>query len=148
MVFRRDWVVMVQRDMERLLEDLSRRKPPSYFYPAPWQLPLDVYETPNEVIVLAELAGVSRDGLEIIADSSALTIRGERQDPTFNRQEGVFCQKCCHQLEIYWGPFERTISLPTTIDPDQTSATFQDGVLEVRLPKASSEKPYRIKVKG
>jgi HSP20 family protein len=148
MTSHRDWLFeidIIQRDMGRFLEEIYRRKPPSYQFPPRWQPSVDVYETDNEFIALVELAGVSHEDIEVVVDNNSLTIRGERRStPELRKGE----KRYCYQLEIYWGPFERTISLPSTVDPERTTATFYSGILEIVLPKPSKEAIHQIKIRG
>lgn len=144
---RRDWfyeIEVIQRDIGRFLEEVYQRKPPSHHFLPKWQPSIDVYEAPDKFIVLAELAGVKEGEIEVVVDGTSLILRGERREtPELRRGEE---RRCCYQLEIYWGPFERVIPLPSPIDPDKTTATFYNGILEIVLPKSSKE--VQIKVKG
>lgn len=134
MAMLRDWfgeLTFVHQEMERLLDDFSRRKPPPcQFSLRIWEPAVDVCETSTQVIVTVELAGVSRDNLEVKVDRQKLYLRGERGEP--NQEE-----RCsCHRLEIYWGPFERTVPLPCPVEADSARATFHSGLLEVTLSKS------------
>ncbi len=144
MVLRGSWFQSMQQDMERLLDDLARRKPPhSQFLPQPWQPAIDIYETPDSIIVLTELAGIREEGMEIEINSTSLLLRGQRQAGQQAPEK-----KECHQLEIYWGAFERAVNLPCPIDPDGSKASFRGGILEIVLPKAKRENSYQIRVRG
>lgn len=124
---------LVHQEMERLLEDFSRRKPPTFqFGFRSWEPAVDVGETDTEIVVVAELAGVKEEQLELIVKPTSLYIRGERE------QANPGQKRSCHRLEIYWGPFERLVPLPATVDPEAGRATFQDGMLKVVLPKVES----------
>ncbi|MDP6511247.1 MAG: Hsp20/alpha crystallin family protein [Dehalococcoidia bacterium] len=130
MSFRRDWFSTMHQEMERLLDDFSRRKPPTHqFRPSGWEPAVDVTETDTHVNVLVELAGVKKQHVEIAVDRNTLRLRGRRQEvaPNANRS--------CHRLEIIWGPFERVIPLPAAVVPEETQATFKDGMLEAVLIK-------------
>mgnify|MGYP001577062567 CR=1 FL=1 len=146
MALKTSWFESVQRnlqDMEKLLDDLSRRKPPhSHFLPKPWQPAIDIYKTADSIVVLAELAGVGEEDIEMEISPFSLLLRG-------HRQAGPRCpeKKECHQLEIYWGVFEQAIHLPFPIDPDGATASFQKGILVVVLPKAKQEQTHQIRVR-
>jgi HSP20 family protein len=114
---RSDWIsdmdVMQQR-MERLLTHISTSKPPRvHFSPRVWAPLVDVYETPEEVVVLVDLAGVTKDELNIALDHDDLIIRGERQDKRPEKRRTYY------QMEITCGPFERRIHLPATVDSER-----------------------------
>lgn len=142
---RRDWsevVVNIQKEMERLMDEVVSRKPPAVrFAPKTWQPAIDIYETDSEVVVLVELAGVEEDEIEVIVHNGVLTIRGERRDI----KQGI--KRTYSQMEILWGPFERDITLSATVNVDQIKAFYEAGVLEVVLPKLGEEKPHRVDVR-
>ena len=144
MEFRYDWLSNVQgmqREMERLLDYFGSSKPPLVHFARMWEPAIDVYETEKEVIVLVELAGVKQDEFEVVIDGNTLVIRGERKETPL-RSRGT-----CYQMEIHRGSFERSILLPTTVDPDKTEASFEDGLLKISLPKTRLEQPLRVEIK-
>lgn len=141
MAFRRDWFTTMQQEVERLIDDFSRRKPPAHQFRLPgWEPAVDVSETDTQVVVLLELAGVSKGQVEMAVERSTLRVRGRRQEarPSTRRS--------CHRLEIYWGPFERVVPLPAPVQPEATQATFEDGMLKIVLTKAKL-RPARLIVK-
>jgi len=103
---------------------------------------IDVSETDSEYLVRAEMPGLSQDNIEVSLDNGVLTISGKRE--TENREEN----EKVHRIERTYSAFERRIAVPRTVDPDRVSATYKDGVLEVRLPKTEESKPRRIEVKA
>jgi len=145
MRIRREWpevVVNIQREMERLMDDVASRKPPAVrFSPRTWQPAIDVYETDNDVVVLIELAGVKQDEIEVIVNNNILTIRGDRRD----NKRGI--KRTYSQMEILWGVFQREISLPVNVNTNQVKAFYENGFLEVILPKLNEEKPYHIGIR-
>jgi HSP20 family protein len=104
------------------------------------QLTIDVYQTPDDVIVLSTIAGVKSADLEITLNNDLLTIRGKRSNPAEAKQEDYFYQ------ENYWGSFSRSVILPVDVDGDKVRAELKDGILKVMLPKATRAKTKRIKV--
>ena len=104
------------------------------------QLTLDVYQTPDDVVVLSTIAGVKSADLEVTLNNDLLTIRGARQNPADVAQENYFYQ------ENYWGKFSRSVILPVDVDGDKVRAELKDGVLRVVLPKATKAKTKKIKV--
>lgn len=105
-----------------------------------WTPPVDVYETADAILVTAELPGLSADKVEVEFDDHVLSIRGERPFVE-SSEEGRY-----HHLERTYGAFARAVSLPTGVRPDQITATFTDGVLHVRVPKAEEVKARKITV--
>ncbi len=139
MAFRRDWFTNMQQEMERLLDDFSRRKPPSHqFRLRGWEPPVDVTETDTQVVLLVELAGVSKEQVELVVERNTLLLRGRRREGPHSPK------RSCHRLEIYWGPFERVVPLPAPVLPEATRATFADGILEVVLAKARPQPVHMI----
>ena len=99
-----------------------------------WQPLLDVFETEKAVIVRLELAGVRREDLRVSVDRDRLRIRGVRRPP---EDEEVLR---LHQMEIAFGPFERTVRVSMPFETDQVSARLEDGYLSVILPKRQLRK--------
>jgi len=143
---RRDWsevIVTMQKEMERLLDEVANRKPPSvHFAPKAWQPTIDVFETDSEVVVLIELAGVNENEIEVTVQHDILTIRGIRKDI----KRGI--KRTYSQMEILWGPFERNVTLPANINVDEIKAFYEAGILEVVLPKRNKEKPLRVDIRA
>lgn len=141
----REWpeiVVNMQREMERLMDDVASRKPPAVrFSPRTWQPAIDVYETDNDVVVLVELAGVKQDEIEVIVNNNILTIRGDRRD----KKRGI--KRTYSQMEILWGSLQREIPLLVSVNTNQVKAFYENGFLEVILPKLNEEKPYHVGIK-
>jgi len=142
---RRDWsevIVSMQREVERLLGDFASRKPPSVrFSPKAWEPEIDIYETADNVVVLVELAGLKQEEIEVIVHGSLLVVRGERRDI----KQGI--RRSYYQMEILWGPFERSINLPVAVDANQTKAYYEGGFLEIVLPKLREETHRRVEIK-
>ncbi len=105
------------------------------------QLAIDVYQTPNEVVVESTIAGVKGDHLDIDVTSEKVTIRGERQKEQKISVGDYYYQEC------FWGKFSRSIILPEEIDPDKAHSSLKNGVLTVHLPKVHKGRARKIKVK-
>ncbi|MEE9202609.1 MAG: Hsp20/alpha crystallin family protein [Dehalococcoidia bacterium] len=141
MAFRRDWFTTMQQEVERFIDDFSRRKPPSHqFRLRGWEPAVDVIETETQVVVLVELAGIRKGQVEMAVERNTVRVRGRRQEDPHSPK------RSCHRLEIYWGPFERVVPLPTPVQPEATQATFEDGMLKIVLTKAKLH-PARLIVK-
>ena len=133
----RDLIRQMEREMQQFSDEAFRG-----FFSLPnsgsgrfWQPPVDIHETEAAVVVKVELAGVKAADLQVslTPDDRILHISGTRAESHGDRDGRVRC----HQLEIYFGPFERAVALPTGIrlDRDAIKATYRDGFLSVRLPK-------------
>jgi HSP20 family protein len=95
-----------------------------------WHPDMDVYEAETALTVTVELAGVDQEELEVLLFEDALVIEGRRRLPV--TEEGVY-----HQAGIRQGPFRVEVSLPVPIEPDRVEASFDRGLLRVRLPKVA-----------
>jgi HSP20 family protein len=104
------------------------------------RLPLDAYTTPEEIVIIAPLPGLTPDEVDIALEGDTLTIRGELRPPLEN-VEYLF-------QERPFGAFSRTLTLNVPIDAAKAEAVFENGVLTLTLPKAEETKPKTIKVKG
>jgi HSP20 family protein len=100
----------------------------------------DVYETADNVVVVVEIAGVSAEEIDISVEGKTLTVRGERED----RQRHL--SRLYHQMEICCGLFERSVTLPSEVDPQRASATYSDGILAIVLPKVQQQLARRVRV--
>lgn len=104
------------------------------------RLPLDAYTTPEEIVIIAPLPGLTPEEVDIVLEGDTLTIRGELRPPLEN-VEYLF-------QERPFGAFSRTLTLNVPIDAEKAEAVFENGVLTLTLPKAEETKPRTIKVKG
>lgn len=94
-----------------------------------WRPPTDVLDYPDRIIVRTEIAGVSKEKISIRVKENVLLIRGSRQKELEN-------DDCVYRnMELTYGRFERNILLPDTVNPDQISATYKDGFLEITIQK-------------
>jgi HSP20 family protein len=137
----RDIFRQMEREMQQLSDEVFRG-----FFDMPgsagrfWSPAIDIYESESDLLVKIELPGVRPHELSVSvsADDRALTIGGIRREPEEERRGRLRC----HQLEIYFGPFERTIALPTNvrIDREDIKAVYREGFLLVTLPKIAMER--------
>ncbi len=105
------------------------------------ELAVDVYQTPDFVVVKALVAGVSPNNLDISLSRDMITIQGTREDEREVEDDGYF------QRELYWGGFTRTILLPEEVDVDMADASEKHGILIIRLPKINKAKQTKLKVR-
>lgn len=106
------------------------------------ELAVDVYQTPDAIVVKALLAGVQPGAIDISLTREMLTISGARQDEREVEEENYF------QRELYWGSFSRTILLPEEIDVDMAEASEKHGILMIRLPKINKKRQAKLKVRS
>lgn len=105
------------------------------------QLTVDVYNTPDEIVIKAIVAGVKPDDLDISITRDMVTIRGKREEHREVNEEDYFYR------ELYWGFFSRTILLPQEIEVDAAHASEKHGLLTIKLPKIDKERQTKLKVK-
>lgn len=98
-----------------------------------WAPQVEVFERGNNLVIRADLPGLSREDVDVEVDDDALIIRGERHNDVEDEQEGYY------RSERSYGSFYRAIPLPDNVDASQCNATFRDGVLEVTLPKPQQQ---------
>jgi HSP20 family protein len=102
--------------------------------------PVDVFETPEEYVLRADLPGVSQKDVKVSLMGDTLTLRGERKQESASKNGGV------HRVERICGTFERSFTLGSPVRSDQVKAQVKDGVLEIRVPKADEAKLREIEV--
>jgi HSP20 family protein len=107
----------------------------------PRQPAIEVTEDKDTVIVKAEIPGLKKEDLRVDLSNTLLTIGGERKQEQEKKGKGFYYS------ERSYGSFSRTIQLPADVLAEQASATFKDGILEVRLPKTEEAKRKAVKIK-
>lgn len=105
-----------------------------------WAPVLDMHETKDDLVLSFELPGVAEKDVAVSIMGDMLTVKGER---AFNREPK---DENVHHVERIYGKFERSVQLPMPVQADRVKATYRDGVLEVKLPKAEEVKPKAIKI--
>jgi HSP20 family protein len=130
----------MQEQMSRLLDMAWNREPGEDMKEGVWQPPVDIFEDKDSVVIKAELPGIDQKDIDIKIEESTLNIRGERKYEEDIRKENY------HRVERFYGGFQRTFSLPNTIDQERVKASCDKGVLTVVLPKREETKPKQIKV--
>jgi HSP20 family protein len=106
------------------------------------QLPVDVYQTANEIIIRAFVAGVRPDELNVSISRDMVEIDGHREERDQVSGSDYFSQ------ELFWGSFSRTILLPQEVDVDLATAGAKDGLLTVVMPKLDKSKQTKLRVKA
>ena len=106
------------------------------------ELAVDVYQTDDDIVVQAMIAGVNPDDIDISITRDMVTIKGRRVAP--RRIEGG---EYFHQ-ELYWGPFSRTILLPEEVEADHAEAVEKHGLLMLKLPKIDKRHTAQVKVRS
>lgn len=105
-----------------------------------WIPAMDLVEEGESYVLRADLPGVSEDEVNVELEDNVLTISGERKSRHEDQREGY------HRIERAFGSFSRSLTLPEGVDADSIDASFDLGVLEVRVPKPEQRKPRRVAI--
>ena len=105
------------------------------------ELTVDVFQTPDEIIIQSTVAGVKPDELDVTITQDMVTLKGKRQKGHEINEKDYFYK------ELYWGAFSRSILLPQEVDSDAAQATLKNGLITIKLPKLDRAKTQRLKVK-
>lgn len=105
-----------------------------------WAPAMDLLETDDHFVLRADLPGLSEDDVTIELEDSVLTLSGERKSEHEEKREGYY------RVERSFGSFSRSLTLPKGVDADAVNASFDRGVLEVRIPKPEQRKPRKIAI--
>ena len=107
---------------------------------ASWVPPVDIFEEKDAIRITAEVPGVRPQDVKISLEGNVLTVHGQKQQMAEERTERV------HRYERTYGEFERTFNLPASVDANKISASYENGVLTITLPKAEQARPREIQV--
>ena len=105
-----------------------------------WIPAMDLVETDEHFVLKADLPGLSDEDVHIDVEDNVLTVSGERKSEHEDKREGYV------RVERSYGSFRRSLTLPEGVDADAVSASFDRGVLEVRIPKPEQRKPRRVAI--
>ena len=133
-------LVSLRQAMDRLFEDSFVRPTRAWLTYGEATLPLDVRNEPDELVVDAALPGMKPEDVEITIEQGTLTIRGQVSSER-RETEGEYLVQ-----EMRRGEMARTVTLPSGLEPDRATATFENGVLTLRIPRAEEVKPRQIRI--
>lgn len=122
--------------IDRLWTRMSEEEGPL----ADWSPKSDVLETKDEIVIKSELPGIDEKNVNVEIESGMLTIKGERKAEKKTEEKGY------RRVERSYGAFSRTFTLPSNVDAEKIKATFDNGLLEVHMPKKEEAKGRSIKV--
>jgi HSP20 family protein len=135
----------IQNEMNRLfntLFDQPGQAPRGNGVPRRWVPAMDLVETDDHYVLRADLPGLSEDDVNIELESNVLTVSGERKIEHEQHVEGYY------RVERAFGAFSRSLTLPEGVDAEAIQASFDRGVLEVRIPKPEERKPRKVAIKA
>ncbi len=129
----------LRRTVDRLFDNVTPDH--EWSQPTMWGLAVDMVENKDDFILKASVPGINPDDLDISYSDDTLTIKGEIKEENQVKEDQY------HLRERRFGAFMRSITLPTKIKGDAIEASYQNGVVTLRLPKAEEVKPKRISIK-
>jgi HSP20 family protein len=106
-----------------------------------WGLPIDMYQTKDDLVVKATLPGVKPEEVDISITDNTLTIKGEHKEEQETKEDDYLYR------ERYYGAFNRSVAIPVKVKGEKAEATFEEGVLTLTIPKADEIKPRQVKIK-
>jgi HSP20 family protein len=127
----------MDKRFQKLLSEVLFTEMPGFSTEQVWQPPTDVFECENAYVLRMEIAGVRREDLNVDFSNDILTITGCRLECAKHNKVAL------RRLEISYGPFKRSVCLPGSVDRDRIEASYDNGFLEVLLPKGA---PKRVSV--
>jgi HSP20 family protein len=138
------------RELGSLQNEMNRLFNTVFDAPAPgtgsamrrWMPAMDLVESDDHFVLRADLPGMSEDDIKIELEDGTLTVSGERKAEHETNAEGYY------RVERAFGAFSRSLTLPKGVDAEAVGASFDRGVLEVRIPKPEERKPRRIEIAG
>ena len=135
-----DLLYTLERRMGRVFEPLGDFEWRFGETTGAWMPVVDIFEEANALRIVAEVPGVKPENVKISVENNVLTIQGTKEQAAEEKAEKV------HRYERTYGAFERSFSLPATVDPEHIKATYAAGVLTLMLPKVEKAKPREIKI--
>lgn len=145
----RDWLDILNemehwsRDLDRFMTHVNTRSNsmiPALNSSLAWSPAVNIYETEDALLVLAELAGISAEGINIKYEGNRLLVWGQRAQLVPENIRAV------HRMEIQQGPFAFIVELPGSVSAEGSEARLENGILEIRLPKRSAAESGTIKI--
>jgi HSP20 family protein len=133
-------MVSIQDEMNRLFDDFFGRPLARPEWEGTWSPSVDVSETKDNVIVNAEIPGMSKEDVKVTVQDNILTLSGEK------KQEKEEKNGSYHRIERSYGSFRRSFTLPTFVQADKVKAAYKDGILKITLPKTEEVKSKEIPI--
>jgi HSP20 family protein len=132
----------LQDEMNRLFSGTFSRGSQDEVLRGAWSPSVDIFENKNEIVLEAELPGMTADDVNISIENNVLTLHGERRFEKKDESDNF------HRVERSYGSFTRSFTLPPTVSSENANAEFQNGVLRLTLAKREEAKPHRIEIKA
>ncbi len=130
----------LQSEMNRVFDTFFGNRPGNGIASRRWVPAMDLVEDDSSLVLRADLPGISEDDVEIEVKDRVLTVSGERKAEEKKEGEGYY------RVERSFGSFSRSLTLPEGVEAEQVEAAFDNGVLEVRIPRPKEQKPHRVEI--
>jgi HSP20 family protein len=126
-------------EVQTLVDSLEGDRFVACFVPG---MNMDMVEDKDELIVRLELPGIKKEDIDITVDGRMLLIEAQKKSPEFSKEAKFYtCEQC-------FGTYSRSVELPFDVIADKISSRFEDGILEIRLPRTEESKPRHIAISG
>lgn len=122
-------------------QDAGTQKDQQDWLESEGQLAVDVLQTEKNLIILAAIAGMKVEDIDVIIEEEIVTVKGKRKNPLADKPTGYFIEEC------YWGPFSRRIILPIDVDGSRADASMKDGILTISIPKIIRDKKRKVSIR-
>lgn len=129
-----------RREMDRMFDNFFGRETDVADSSLTWYPSVDIKETKDDFVLMAEIPGMSKDDIKINISENTLTIKGEKKEEKKEEDHNY------HRVERRYGTFQRSFTLPTQIQGDKVKAAYKDGVLTIMMPKKEEVKPKEIPI--
>ena len=126
--------------LNRIFEQSLRSNQPGEEPLSHWAPAVDIYETEKEIVLQADLPGVSAKDVDVRVENNILTLHGERRLEKEVREDNY------HRVERAYGTFTRTFTLPNTVNAEKVAAGYENGVLRIAMPKREEARSKQIKI--
>jgi len=129
-----------RREMDRMFDNFFGRETDVGEFSSAWHPSVDIKETKDDFVLMAEIPGMSKDDIKINISENTLTIKGEKKEEKKEDDHNY------HRVERRYGTFQRSFTLPTQIQGNKVKAAYKDGVLTITMPKKEEVKPKEIPI--
>lgn len=129
-------------EMEQLFNNIGRRRLPALINVTQEtkSIPIDIHDSDEEIVIKAAMPGVCKDNISVTADGWLLTIRAERIKEEEVKEEHIYCR------EMAYGMFQRQLELPDVVKTEAIQASYENGILELKMPKRDQDKRRQVKI--
>ena len=140
--FEEDEIRIFHRQMEKIFNEFMEETKKSMIIPEHfWVPPADVYETYDKLVIVCDVAGVSKNDIKLTYSKNILIIAGMRKEPCIDQKIRL------HQMELQFGKFERIIEINIPVNFENAEATYRDGLLIIKIPKILQSETKQIEIK-